>query len=247
MIKLGTGRIGDALLVSRVPWISYTWGPYGLGMNVLLAPGENPPRGRYTEDGIRTSVEYCEKYGRAAHRRTGHHLARQPDRAYPAPRASDRAGPQKRTRAGHPVCAFRLDLQSGHRGRADGHQRAAERLFARRARAPDGHGRPHQIARRVKYPERAPPGGEKVIDFVNSRASHGVMPNFHGQAIAQVAYEMGFRKAAAPIIGPTNASREMVRRFLAEKGYRAIMGDGGYYAFINVRSGCRPPGWPIVL
>jgi aspartate/methionine/tyrosine aminotransferase len=36
MITLGTGRIGDALVVSRVPWISYTWGPYGVGMSGFL-------------------------------------------------------------------------------------------------------------------------------------------------------------------------------------------------------------------
>ncbi|MGD8731245.1 MAG: hypothetical protein PVH92_05130, partial [Anaerolineales bacterium] len=40
VLALGHGRIGDMILVSRVPWISYNWGPYSVGANVLLAPGE---------------------------------------------------------------------------------------------------------------------------------------------------------------------------------------------------------------
>ncbi len=39
MLTLGHGRQGDLVIVSRVPWISYNWGPYGIGANVLLAPG----------------------------------------------------------------------------------------------------------------------------------------------------------------------------------------------------------------
>ncbi|MEM6530777.1 MAG: hypothetical protein AAF653_20940, partial [Chloroflexota bacterium] len=38
--SLGHGRIGDLIVVSRVPWISYNWGPYGVAMNVLRAPGQ---------------------------------------------------------------------------------------------------------------------------------------------------------------------------------------------------------------
>src|SRR3990170_3434048 len=39
MLALGHGREGDALVVSRVPWLSYNWGPYGVGANVMWAPG----------------------------------------------------------------------------------------------------------------------------------------------------------------------------------------------------------------
>jgi hypothetical protein len=48
-----------------------------------------------------------------------------------------------------------------------------------------------------------------------------------------MAYGMGFAKAAAPLIGPINTSREIARKFFAEKGYRTIIGEGGYYAFVN--------------
>jgi aspartate aminotransferase len=47
------------------------------------------------------------------------------------------------------------------------------------------------------------------------------------------ASEIGFAKAAATIIEPTNQSRDILRNFLHSHGYRVIMGEGGYYAFID--------------
>ncbi len=41
MLSLGHGRIGDVIAVSRVPSISYNWGPYcRIAANVVLTPGE---------------------------------------------------------------------------------------------------------------------------------------------------------------------------------------------------------------
>jgi len=74
---------------------------------------------------------------------------------------------------------------------------------------------------------------KEVIAFVNSRASHGIVPSFYAQAVAMAAYELGFAKAAATIIEPTNQSRELLRAYLKAHGYRAIMGNGGYYSFIH--------------
>ena len=61
---LGHGRIGDVLVVSRVPWISYNWGPYGIGMNVMRAPGDPEEGWRYTPEGIKACVEMAAKDGR---------------------------------------------------------------------------------------------------------------------------------------------------------------------------------------
>jgi len=47
------------------------------------------------------------------------------------------------------------------------------------------------------------------------------------------AFRLGFRKAAASIIDPTNASRQVLNQFVADNGLTAITGKG-YYAFINV-------------
>ncbi len=69
MIALGTGGSGDAVMTSRVPWISYNWGPYGVGANVLLAPGDEVTAWQYSEDGIRAAVDFCQQRWRASDRR----------------------------------------------------------------------------------------------------------------------------------------------------------------------------------
>jgi aspartate/methionine/tyrosine aminotransferase len=61
---LGYGRQGDVLIVSRVPWVSYNWGPYGVGANVLLAHGEEENGWRYTPEAIRECVAFAEKHNR---------------------------------------------------------------------------------------------------------------------------------------------------------------------------------------
>ncbi len=72
-----------------------------------------------------------------------------------------------------------------------------------------------------------------MIKFMQSRASHAVIPSFHSQAVAIAAYRMGFDRAAATIVGPTNASRKVMRSFVDEHGLRAILGKG-YYAFLDM-------------
>ena len=64
MLALGHGRQGDLIMVSRVPWISYNWGPYGVGANVLWAPGDPAEGWAYSEDAIRESVKFAESKGR---------------------------------------------------------------------------------------------------------------------------------------------------------------------------------------
>ena len=72
-----------------------------------------------------------------------------------------------------------------------------------------------------------------MVKFMQSRASHAVIPSFHSQAVAIAAYRMGFDRAAETIVGPTNASRKVMEAFVAEHGIRAILGKG-YYAFLDV-------------
>ncbi|MCX6067438.1 MAG: aminotransferase class I/II-fold pyridoxal phosphate-dependent enzyme, partial [Chloroflexi bacterium] len=64
MLALGHGREGDVIAVSRVPWISYNWGPYGIGANVMWSPGDPSNGWAYSEDGIRASVEFAARSGR---------------------------------------------------------------------------------------------------------------------------------------------------------------------------------------
>src|SRR5512143_3944262 len=64
MLALGHGREGDLVMVSRVPWISYNWGPYGVGANVLWAPGDPALGWAYSEEAICDSVKFAESKGR---------------------------------------------------------------------------------------------------------------------------------------------------------------------------------------
>jgi aspartate/methionine/tyrosine aminotransferase len=82
---------------------------------------------------------------------------------------------------------------------------------------------------------------KEVIDFIQSRASHGVIPSFHSMAVAMAAYEIGFAKAAASIIEPTNESRRALAERLSQSGWRTIIGKG-YYAFIDVGPWLRKAG-----
>jgi aspartate/methionine/tyrosine aminotransferase len=56
------------------------------------------------------------------------------------------------------------------------------------------------------------------------------------------AYEMGYENASAPIVGPTNESRNILRAALDEAGYRYIIGKG-YYAFIDLGPWIQAAGW----
>ncbi len=64
MMALGHGRQGDVILVSRVPWISYNWGPFGIGGNTLLAPGEANDGWAYSVEGLEASVAFARRNGR---------------------------------------------------------------------------------------------------------------------------------------------------------------------------------------
>ena len=241
MINLGTGRIGDAVVVSRVPWISYNWGPYAVGANVLLAPGDEESAWRYTEESIAESVAFCERSGgrriagiviTSPDNPTGHTLSAQEqiklgkkalelgipfvfyDWIYRAVTEGEMVDLNEVLGAFTPEERDRIMVMVGLTKSLGGSNIRNAHLLA----------------------------GKKVISYINSRASHGVIPHFHGQAVAMAAYEQGYREAAAPIIGPTNASRGVVRKFLTEHGYKFIMGDGGYYAFVYVGDAMRSAG-----
>ena len=74
--------------------------------------------------------------------------------------------------------------------------------------------------------------GKAVVKHIVGDASHGVVPAYFAQAVAIAAYEMGFEKAAAPIIEPIRQSRQVLRDYLPGTGAKYVLGDG-YYAFID--------------
>ena len=240
MLALGHGRRGDAIIVSRVPWISYNWGPYGIGANVLLAPGDPETGWGYTEASIRECVEFAKKSGR----KIAGLILTNPDN--PTGRT---ISPEEQAALGKAALAAgvafvlydwmyhyvtdeeTMDLNRfiqlfspEERSRLMFLDGLTKSLGASNIR------NTHLIA------------AEQVIKFIVARASHSVIPDFYGQATAIAAYTMGYGNAAKSIIEPTNASRLVLKKYLDDQGYTYILGKG-YYAFINVADWIGKKGW----
>ena len=231
MMALGHGRQGDLIMVSRVPWISYNWGPYGVGANVLWAPGDPAQGWAYSEDAIRESVKFAESKGR----KIAGIIITNPDNPTGLTIAVEKQVSLAKAalEAGVAFVLFDwmyhyvtdespMDLNSflksftpEERKRIMFLDGLTKSLGASNIR------NCHLIA------------DETVIKFIVARASHTVMPSFYSLAVAMAAYEIGFREAAKTIIEPTNASRVVLMKLLAESGMQHIIGKG-YYAFMNV-------------
>ncbi len=232
MVTLGTGRIGDVLLTSRVPWVSYNWGPYGVGQNVLLAPGHEETAWQYTEESLAACVEFCERHGA---RRIAGVIITSPDNptgnCLPLQRQIELA--HRALELGIPFVLFDWMYHWITSG-APSDINVVLKAFSpeERSRLIFLDGLTKSLgASNIRGAHLV--ASEKVVKFITNRSSHGVLPSFYSQAVAMAAYEMGFGKAAASIIGPTNTSREIARKFFKDKGYNAIIGEGGYYAFVN--------------
>ena len=231
MLALGHGREGDVLIVSRVPWISYNWGPYGVGANVMWAPGHQDEGWVYTEEAIQACVDFAAETGRKVaglvitcpDNPTG--LTVTPERQVKFAKAALNAG-----------IAFVLfdwmyhfvtDEEPMDLNSFLGYFNPEER---KRLMFLDGLTKSlgasnirncHLIA------------SEEVTKYIVAYASHSVMPSFYSLAVGMAAYKMGYREASRSIVEPTNASRKVLKQFLEDKGFKYIIGKG-YYAFIHV-------------
>jgi aspartate aminotransferase len=240
MLALGHGRQGDMILTSRVPWISYNWGPYGVGANVMLAPGSADDGWAYSEDGLKASVEAAALLNRkiagiiitSPDNPTGNVLP--PERQVRLAQEALRLGvafilfdwmyhcigdqpPMDLNR-------FIQDFEVEDRARLmflDGITKSLGASNTRNA---------HLIA------------SEEVVKYISAQASHSVIPSYFSMAVAMAAYEMGYEKASRSITEPTNASRQVLRRFVKDHELTAIIGQG-YYAFINVEKWLGKKGW----
>src|SRR5574339_97187 len=240
MLALGHGRQGDLIMVSRVPWISYNWGPYGVGANVLWAPGDPAQGWAYSEDAIQESVKFAESKGR----KIAGLVITNPDNptGLTIPVEKQVSLAKCALESGVAFVLFDwmyhyvtdespMDLNSflkyfspEERKRIMFLDGITKSLGASNIR------NCHLIAE------------ESVIKFIVARASHGVIPAFYSLAVAMVAYEMGYAEAAKTIIEPTNASRIVLKNLLVESGLQHILGKG-YYAFMNVGEYIKARGW----
>ena len=240
MLALGHGRQGDLIAVSRVPWISYNWGPYGIGANVLWSPGEPSEGWAYSANGIRASVEFAAQSGR----KIAGLVITNPDNptGLTTPVEKMVALARSALEAGVAFVLFDWmyhyvtderpnDLNSFLKNFAPEERKRlifldglTKSLGASNIR------NCHLLA------------DESVIKFIVARASHTVMPTFYSLAVAMAAYEMGYAEASKTIVEPTNASRVLLKKLLAESGMQHIIGKG-YYAFIEVGEFLRAKGW----
>src|SRR5829696_6610611 len=240
MMALGYGREGDIVMVSRVPWISYNWGPYGVGANVLWTPGDPAQGWAYSEDAIVESVRFADSKGR----KLAGLVITNPDNptGLTIPVEKQVSLAKCALDSGVAFVLFDwmyhyvtdespMDLNSflkyftpEERKRIMFLDGITKSLGASNIR------NCHLIA------------DEAVIKFITARASHGVIPSFYSLAVAMAAYEVGFAEAARTISEPTNASRIVLKQLLAESGLQHIIGKG-YYAFMNVGEYIKARSW----
>jgi aspartate/methionine/tyrosine aminotransferase len=240
MLALGHGRQGDLIMVSRVPWISYNWGPYGVGANVLWAPGDPAQGWAYSEEAIGESVKFAESKGR----KIAGLVITNPDNptGLTIPVEKQVSLAKAALEAGVAFVLFDwmyhyvtdespMDLNSFLKFFSPEERRRLIFLDGITKSLGGSNIRNcHVIA------------DEAVIKFIVARASHGVIPPFYSLAVAMAAYEMGYAEAAKSIVEPTNASRKALKELLLRNEFEHIIGKG-YYAFIHVGEFLKPKGW----
>jgi aspartate/methionine/tyrosine aminotransferase len=240
MLALGHGRVGDPIIVSRVPWISYNWGPYGIGANVMLAPGRAEEGWAYSEDGLKACVEFAARSGR----KIAGLVITNPDNPTGATISPEKqaALAQAALRAGVAYVLFDwmyhyvtdeqpMDLNSFLQF-FDAHERKRLMFLDGLTKSLGGSNirNCHLIA------------SDDVIKFTAARASHSVIPSFYSLAVAMAAYELGYENVSRTIVEPTNASRKLLKDFLVEHNFQHILGKG-YYAFVHVGKWLQAKGW----
>ncbi len=240
MLALGYGRQGDVIAVSRVPWISYNWGPYGIGANVLWMPGEASQGWAYSEEGIKESVAFAARSGR----KIACLVITNPDNPTGLTTSTEKMALLAHTALEAGVAFVLFDWMYHYvTDEQPNDLNAFLKLFTAEERKRllflDGLTKSLGASNIRNCHLLA---DEQVIKFIVARASHTVMPTYYSLAVAMAAYEMGYAKACQTITEPTNASRIVLNKLLAESGMRYIIGKG-YYAFIEVGEFLRAKGW----
>ena len=240
MLALGHGRTGDVVIVSRVPWISYNWGPYGIGANVLYAPGTPEEGWAYSPESLRACVEFAARSGRKVaglvitcpDNPTG--LTISVERQVSLAKAALEAG------VAYVLFDWMYHYVTDEKP-MDLNQVLGAFTPEERKRLMVLDGITKSLGgSNIRNCHLILP--QDVANFIVARASHSVMPSFYSLAVAMAAYEMGYGNAARTIIEPTNASRIVLREFLDQNKFKYIIGKG-YYAFIHVGKWLEAKGW----
>jgi aspartate/methionine/tyrosine aminotransferase len=231
VLGLGHRRRGDFILTSAVPWISYTWGPYSMGANVLRAPGQ-ADRGWAIEP---DALGDCVKVAARLDRRIAALVITSPDN--PTGRTLADAEQLTLIRRAFAVGIPFVILDWMYHRVTEGAPTSLDRMLGELA--PEERDRCLVLdgitkslgASGVRSAHLV--ASEAVVAHMARRASHGVLPGYHGQAVTLAAIEAGFARVASTINGPTSESRAVVRQWIADRGLRHVIGSG-YYAFVEV-------------
>jgi len=241
MLALGHGREGDVLVVSRVPWISYNWGPYGVGANVMWAPGHPDEGWVYSEDSIRACIDFAAKSGRkiaglvitCPDNPTG--LTISPEKQARLAKAALQAG------AAYVLFDWMYHFVTDEEPmNLNSFLEYFDPEERKRLMFLDGLTKSLGASNIRNCHLIAP---EDVVKYIVAYASHSVMPSYYSLAVGMAAYRMGYKEASRSIVEPTNASRIVLKQFLEEKEMKYILGKG-YYAFIHVGEWLKARGWP---
>ena len=240
MLALGHGRQGDAIIVSRVPWISYNWGPYGVGANVLLTPGDPLEGWAYREENIRACVKFAAKSGR----KVAGMILTNPDNPTGLTVSSERQVSLAKAALEAGVAYVLLDwmyhyVTDEQPMDLNAFLKAFEPAERKRLMFLDGLTK-SLGGSNIRNCHLIVP--DEAAKFIISRASHGVIPSFYAQAVAMAAYQQGYAQACQTIVEPTNASRIILSKMLQENQLTYIIGKG-YYAFIHVGEWLKARGW----
>jgi len=240
MLALGHGHQGDVIAVSRVPWISYNWGPYGIGANVMWSPGDPDNGWAYSEDGIKASVAFAAKSGR----KIACLVITNPDNPTGLTISSEKMVALARSALEAGVAFVFFDWMYHYvtdERPNDLNSFLKNFIPEERKRLLFLDGLTKSLgASNIRNCHLL--ADEAVIKFIAARASHTVLPTYYSLAVAMAAYEMGYAEASKSIVEPTNASRVVLKKLLVESGMKHIIGKG-YYAFIEVSEFLRAKGW----
>ena len=231
IMHLGTGNVGDLLVVSRVPWISYNWGPYGVGLNVLRAPGQPEEGWRYTPESIKATAEFAKAQGR----QIAGIVITSPDNPTGRTISTDEQIQLARAaiESGYPYVIFDWIYHwVSDSGPTDINKVLQAFSAEDRKKLIFMDGITKSLgASNIRSAHLL--ADDAIVKHISSQSSHGVIPSFFAQAVAIAAYEKGFGVAAKPILDACSQSRKVLTEKLEASGQDFVIGDG-YYAFIDV-------------
>ncbi|MBI5928936.1 MAG: aminotransferase class I/II-fold pyridoxal phosphate-dependent enzyme [Chloroflexi bacterium] len=231
MLTLSDTSYGDVLVITRVPWISYQWGPTTKGLNTILAPGEASEGWRYTYQALKKTFEFVKLDGR----RIAGLILSSPDNPTGLLLSLEEQIEISRAalEIGYPfvlldwMCHWLTDT-----GPYDINQFLMAFTPEERERLIFLDGLTKSLgAANIRSAHLL--AGRKVINYIATQLSHTGVPSFYPQAVAIAAYEKGFAKSAAHIISPVAASRRVLQQALVAIGIPFIIG-GGFYAFLDM-------------